>query len=312
MGQELIAHLGQELIAHLGQELIAHLAQELKAHSTSFSPQCVLNFCANGAGTLKPALAGTGLSVRYNKPPPSGGGQLDSSVLADATLKDTATRRRTKSFLRSLEGRETPQYALKEISAGPMRAYVWFHNVLATERSYDRALGRLHRRSRTPDRNQTSSAIEALRASEQMLSIRMRKGIYPTADSDRAEDLHLGLRKLINAAWLGTKTIPDRFSFPIRCHALQPPVEGADGLIKQSAHLCEGPAVCDQANHLRSENEALALVYSFLESNAKSAEDERRRNALLRVRMGERMNNSQSRSLGDAVCCVDHRLYVVS
>jgi hypothetical protein len=229
---------------------------------------------------------------------------LDSSVLADATLKDTGTRKRTKTFLQSFSEKAAPQYALKELSAGPIGAYIWLHNVLAEEQSYDKALGRLHRRSRTPARNQTSSAIEALRAAEQSLMARMRRGLYPTSEADRAEHLRLALKRLIQAGWLGGMSIPDRILFPLRCHTLRPPVERTDGLIEQFAHRCVGPHVCDQATHLKKESDSLDRVCSFLESKEKSPEDERRLEALTMVRSGQPINDSQCRSLGDAVFAI--------
>ena len=137
-----------------------------------------------------------------------------------------------------------------------------------------------------------------------MLMNRMRRGLYPTSDKDRAEDLRLGLKKLIVAAWQGGKTIPDRVMFPLRCHLLKAPMDTADGLIQQSAHLCKGTEICDQASQLKHENDALGRVCLFLESKERSPEDDRRRKALHRVRSGERMNNSHCRSLGDAVFAI--------
>ncbi len=227
---------------------------------------------------------------------------LDSSVIADATLKDHSTRQRTNTFLRGFAECLAPQYALKELAAGPIYAFLWFHNVLASERSYDKALGKLHRLSRTPRRNLTSSAIEALRAAEQTLAPSMRARLYWRTEAERADDIRTTLLTLVLRAWRRARRYS--LSHPLRCHPLVEPDAGDPRGVRHSARRCSGPHICDQAGHLRAAADDLARICSHLTAHGKSEEDRRRLRALELAAGGKVIGESECRGLGDAVYAI--------
>ena len=89
---------------------------------------------------------------------------VDTTVLFDALIKPGEKGQAAKAALKRYDRTEVPVYAIKELKAGPLTNFVWFHNKLVLTKSFHRALEVLQRTSLGPKKYQVSTALEALQS----------------------------------------------------------------------------------------------------------------------------------------------------
>ena len=89
---------------------------------------------------------------------------VETTVLVDALLKRRSdTGIKAIEALRRFETTELPVYAIKEFQSGPLKNFAWFHNKLATTKSFAAAVTALQKMAMTPRRYTVATALEGLR-----------------------------------------------------------------------------------------------------------------------------------------------------
>ena len=68
---------------------------------------------------------------------------VDTTVIANALLKAKAERGSAILAIKRFEESFAPVYAIKELKAGPLKNYIWFHNKLALSCEKARSLNTL-------------------------------------------------------------------------------------------------------------------------------------------------------------------------
>ena len=218
---------------------------------------------------------------------------LDTTVLADLTLKDRDRRQATRTALEKCAVREYPQYALKELNAGVLGHYRWVHNVLAEADSFEKALGRIQAVSGTPQKNRTSTAIEALRRAAQ-------DSEHSGNDREMAEGYRLNLKKVIFSAWSAIPRFA-RMTHPLDCYVFEGPRELEGGLmIVVGSGKCKHKD-CALATTLHGQQKDLTQIEAAVVGQGETRENSKRLAAIRRLRAMEQLDDSQCRDLGDAV-----------
>jgi len=224
---------------------------------------------------------------------------LDTTILADAILKDRATRHRTITVLKAFKRVEFPAFALKELRCGPLATYRLLHNYLAEERSFLRALSRVHALSRTPRRNSASTIIEAWQRAEEDLFADPRRGARPN-DQERADELRFHLQRLVLSADRRLEQLPGTPTFPLRCSVPSEIRVLPNGLLAQAAKPCNHGS-CELAEYFRDMDVELELLIRAIESQPDIPEHTKRLKALHRLKADHRLDDPNCSALGDAV-----------
>jgi hypothetical protein len=219
---------------------------------------------------------------------------LDTTILADATLKDRKTRDQTGAALRQFEVVEFPAYAIKEFKAGPLFHYRYVHNVLVDHRSFTGALGRVMALRKTPMKNKFSTALEAV---DRLI----RENPWAMSDEQYAEDLRIHLKRIIFDAWDYLLSYADRITFPLECYELSEPRELADGIrIVFDNRGCEG-APCALAARFHGHQHELGLLVTAIRQQPLKRENAKRLGAIARLQELGQLSDSECRDMGDAV-----------
>src|SRR5688500_17611361 len=106
-----------------------------------------------------------------------------------------------------------PVYAIKEFQYGPLRAFRYFHNKLATTKSFSQTAKPLQQLSRTPQKNLLSTALEALSNASELFSSRIDSGLLQThrpgmsSDALQADELRLASLQIMLLAWRKRRSI---------------------------------------------------------------------------------------------------------
>ncbi len=74
---------------------------------------------------------------------------VDTTVLTDATLKIGDVAKIAKIAIKRYGKTQLPVYAIKEFKAGPLKNFVWLHNLL-TQYPLDYVLEKLRKSSLSP------------------------------------------------------------------------------------------------------------------------------------------------------------------
>jgi hypothetical protein len=65
---------------------------------------------------------------------------LDTTIVVNILLKKDVAHNRCETALRRFDSVSFPEYALKEMKAGALRAWIWLHNRCVSEGSYERVI----------------------------------------------------------------------------------------------------------------------------------------------------------------------------
>lgn len=233
---------------------------------------------------------------------------VDTSVLADVLLKPGTRRAQAAAALSKFNETLLPVYAIKEFRAGPLRGFAWTHNVLVNEKSFSRAMARIHAVSRTPQRNLTSTSLEALAiASEVALGTKSAAEVHAqygpevTKDNVAADELRIGLRSLIWRAWRRRRRVTSRIVNPLSCYSEPDPVEDR-GLIVVGDGRCTLEPSCALAAEFRKRRVDTQALRDVAQAQGEGREHQRRYQALRElVRTNRPLDNGKCRALGDAV-----------
>jgi hypothetical protein len=236
-------------------------------------------------------------------------GFVDTTVLTDILLKAGEPRDRAKAALASFSETLLPVYAIKEFQVGPLADYCWIHNVLANERSFSKAIQRVHAVSRTPRRYLTSTSIEAIAGATYAAlgamdaeAARAKYGPETSVDSLAATEVRVKLRALILRAWRKRRRITTAVVDPLSCYNEIDPMQQR-GLIVIKRSPCSLEPNCALAKIFRQRPGDLhALMVTVKAAQEEGREHQRRYQALRALsRTARPIDQKQCRALGDAV-----------
>ena len=230
---------------------------------------------------------------------------LDTTIVVNILLKRDAAHHRCEIALRRFDTVSFPEYALKEMKSGALRAWMWLHNRCVSDGSFDRVIRAVQSISR--QRNMLHSALEAI--AETGSSKRMSMGSlaekYGTAANEdvvHCDRMRLALRKRITVAWSRRYSFGAEISDRLSCFDDE---EFAirKGLIKFERLSCEWSRGCAIAKQMSQEPGKVAALRKIALSDPSRRENVKRAQVLRHVvRTPDRLiNDSQCRSMGDAV-----------
>jgi hypothetical protein len=201
---------------------------------------------------------------------------------------------------------EVPEYAFRELAAGPLHYWVLAYNILANRNTVEEAIEHLSRLSRFQPRAGWSGTRAIVRGLVKAASV----GSVPEEDLKPAL---LGfLLREIQKAWASRKRIAQKVVQPLACLADDDFVlqDGALRLESGAGTLgCDRRVPCSAAAYLRAQPESVAKLVQLLKP-AKGVQTKRetakRRHALKEVmnRRAESFPQEHCRHLGDAYFCV--------
>jgi hypothetical protein len=229
---------------------------------------------------------------------------VDTTVLTDATLKTDKLRDAAKRAMGSFDEVLLASYALKEFKAGPLRAYVWFHNKVVSGTWSDavRAIPTV-----MTQKNFASTAIGALADFESSIAAHLPSTLaahhpHDSLDVIKRRESCAFLRKKVLLAWRDAKRAPYQPTNPLSCFAEVPPSLNSDGTLENRPTKCTLGDCClvDQFGSAKSDTLALREKCAELSSKREMA---RRRKVLERILRSPNatLSENECRSLGDAV-----------
>lgn len=234
---------------------------------------------------------------------------LDTTVLVDSTLKDAKKRRNTTQALARFERRLMPVYAIKEFKAGPLSYFAWFHNKLASSKTFAEAIAALQALSRTPQRYRTATALEALQGAAADFrglttpTLQARYGATATLDSMLLDLVRTNVQHVIYSAWKKRRRIASEVVAEMPCYTeLGPSMRR--GLIELKPTDCDKAVACSLAGRIKADPALLQKLHDVAKAGAASKRENAKRAAVLKnlVRKPrEPLPHQGCRALGDAV-----------
>lgn len=236
---------------------------------------------------------------------------VDTTVLFDALIKPGEKGQAAKAALKRYDRTEVPVYAIKELKAGPLTNFVWFHNKLVLTKSFHRALEVLQRTSLGPKKYQVSTALEALQGAaltnRNLTSAELveRYGDKARLDAVLCDLWRYFIRVAIQKAWKRRRKMTTSVVVPLSCYSEVDPFE-EDGLLKLEPTSCVvNPECCLAAEMKARPNDLRKLVAAIDNGDQPDKRENQRRRKVLkemaRIPKHYRVTNKECRELGDAV-----------
>jgi hypothetical protein len=172
---------------------------------------------------------------------------VDTTVLVNALLKVGSEGVASRAFLQREADTRLPAYAIKELKAGALHYYVWFHNKTVEAATWAEAVDAIRRVRQMPNRSAT--AMQALTeflssvANEMPDELRRR---YPglTVDGAKKEEMRLWLKQRILRAWKRRRQVTSSVIGALACYNEAAPIVLQSGQIDDHPTVCSVPDCC--------------------------------------------------------------------
>jgi hypothetical protein len=233
---------------------------------------------------------------------------VETTVLADALLKPGPRATAAKAAIGKFEHSLLPVYSIKELKAGPLHHYAWFHGKLVQTKSWGKSLEQLRRMAATPRARWANTAVEALEASaHQRRNVTLgqqvaKYGIAATEDCVICDSYRLTLGNIIRTAWKRRRRLTTAVVGELDCYSEGDIVEERD-LFELGEVKCCPKDECALANQLRRDLESLKALKNAVEKQPPKAENLKRLQVLrdfIRVPK-QKLSPKQCIALGDAI-----------
>ena len=233
---------------------------------------------------------------------------VETTVLADALLKPGPRAVAAKVAIGGFAHSLLPVYAIKELKAGPLHHYVWFHGKLVQTKSWQKSLEQLRRMAGTPKVRWASTAVEALEATAHLrrnvtLAQQVAKyGLLATEDCVICDSYRLTLGNIIRTAWKRRRRMTTEVVGELSCYSEGDVVEERD-LFELGEVKCCPIDECVLAGELRRNLDSLKALRSTIEKQPAKAENVKRLQVLrdfIRVPK-QKLSPKQCIILGDAI-----------
>jgi len=237
---------------------------------------------------------------------------LDTTVVANALLRGDAIGKRSADAIKRFSYSETPEYALKEFKAGPLRAWLWCHNKFNETRSFADALAAINALSITPQRNFSASARQALEVAanadrDAFASVLdLREGDGGTLDRALADRYRLYLRRKVTTAWRSRRAVASNISMPLKCFVEGDLRELRGGNLAFERYSCPKNAKCDVFAILSKKPDEIGCLMEAVKGQEKKLENDKRYQSLRHIHRtpNRAFSDSLCRNLGDAVFAI--------
>lgn len=233
---------------------------------------------------------------------------IDTSVLVDALLKQSDQGQLARAALKKIKHTQLPVYAIKELKAGALRYYVWFHNKVVTTSKWGDAVEAIERIGFTPQRNRLNTALHALREFEGSIGKATPSALaarYPSSSMEEIykDEARLWLKTLIFRAWRNRRKIVSQIVCPLSCYPEGDLSFGSGGVIYDQPVLCNVEDCCQRDEFVGKKAKELEKLFDVMDKLPEKPETAKRRKALRQlVRTPKRfLGESECRALGDAV-----------
>lgn len=231
---------------------------------------------------------------------------VDTTVLTDVLLNYGETKAIALKALSCFDKTLLPVYAIKEFKAGPLNNFVWMHNKLVLNGSYEKSIDALQRMSRTPRRYTTSTALQALKKASGSIGkqtpIAFVKKYGKTASIDKilCDEFRLAIKYAIKSAWKKRRKITTDVTNPLLCYREVAPYEKR-GLIELEPKGCMPENDCSLAELLKTSPDELRKMRDVIKDSDK-VENKRRAKTLRQLyrKPGMALKDKECRYLGDA------------
>lgn len=205
-----------------------------------------------------------------------------------------------------------PEFALKELKAGPMSAWIWCHNKFNETRSFADTIAAIGVISATPRRNFAASARQALEQAAQVDKqsfakvLNLHRQTETILDKALADRYRFFLRRRILIAWERRRSVAKRISMPLPCFTEGELETDSHGGLSFERYSCPRNADCAVFMELVSRPVEIKLLMDVISNEPLKAENQRRYQALRHiVRTPKKpFSDGQCRSLGDAVFAI--------
>lgn len=234
---------------------------------------------------------------------------LDTTVIANALLRSDAIGRRCAEAIRRFAHSEMPEYALKELKAGPLSAWIWCHNKLNETRSFADTLAAINAVSATPRRNFSATARQAFQQAAETDKASFVTALQLTGEGgapvDRAlaDRYRLYLRRKVILAWQRRRTIASHTSMPLRCFIEGDLHELGGGNLAFDRYSCPRNAKCEVFNVLIHMPDDVGRLMEVVKAQPQKTENTKRYQALRHIHRtpNRAFSDTLCRGLGDAV-----------
>lgn len=231
---------------------------------------------------------------------------LDTTVVANALLRSDETGKRCGDAIRRFPRSEMPEYAIKELKAGPLSAWIWCHNKFNETKSFADTVAAINSISATPRRNFSASARQAFEQAAQADKASFAQVLEVTErvlDRTLADRYRYYLRRRIAQAWERRRTVATEISMPLLCFIEGQLQANADGGLSFERYSCPRDPKCGVLAELSKRREDVGRLLEAIKKEPDKLENQKRYQALRHIfRTPTRpFSDSMCRSLGDAV-----------
>jgi hypothetical protein len=233
---------------------------------------------------------------------------VETTVLADALLKPGPRAVAAKAAIGRFDQSLLPVYSIKELKAGPIHHYAWFHGKLVQTKSWLKSLEQLRRMGATPRARWATTAVEALEAAaRQRRSVTLgqqviKYGACATEDRVICDSYRLTLGNLIRTAWKRRRTLTTAVVDELDCYSEGNVIEECE-IFELGEMKCCPKDECALADHLRKDSEALKRLRDAVKTQKPKPENVKRLQVLndfIRVPK-QKLLPKQCIALGDAI-----------
>jgi hypothetical protein len=233
---------------------------------------------------------------------------VETTVLADALLKPGPRAAAAKAAIGRFDQSLLPVYSIKELKAGPLHHYVWFHGKLVQTKSWVKSLEQLRRMAATPRARWANTAVEALEATaHQRRNVTLgqqvaKYGMAGTEDSVICDSFRLTLGSLIRTGWKRRRKLTTAVVGELDCYSEGEVVEEGE-LFDLGEVRCCPQDECSLADQLRRDMENLKRLRDAVKAQNPKPENLKRLQVLrdfIRVPK-QKLSPKQCIALGDAL-----------
>jgi predicted nucleic acid-binding protein len=232
---------------------------------------------------------------------------IDTTVFVNALLKQTAEGDAARAALSQYTATELPVYAIKELKAGALRRYVWFHNKVVNTEEWADAVDAIRRVGATPQRYLLSTALQALTDFESSMSKRLVATLaarYPgeTESAMKRAEALIWLKTTIMRAWRRRRKITTHVVSELSCYRETDLNFKANGIVDDKPVKCGVQDCCLRAA-FASKKDEIASLLKALDGLPDRSENMKRRAAIRHLARtpNRALPEELCRALGDAV-----------
>lgn len=236
---------------------------------------------------------------------------LDTTILVDALLKSDEKATAAKGALKKCNNIIIHSYAIKELKRGALKNYSYLYNKTKLAPSYSALIAVLSKLSATPQKNKTSTALEALRDFHSSIEkktdkVKFANVTYAEISNIMLDQMRLWLKAKILRAWKNRYKYGNIRIGKLSCFKEPDVFEASNGLIEVSNRFCSVSDCCLRQKYIGRSSDLKKLLEAC-KHLPKKRESEKRYQSIRRLERTPKRDMSEEHciALGDAVFILD-------